>query len=64
MDAGDKLAAATLAASRCAALGHTEPADYFAQYVEFVRLFEDNEKAVKKAAVNAHLKVMDALGKR
>jgi hypothetical protein len=43
MDAGDKLAAATLAASRCAALGFTGLTDYFEQYAEFRRLFQLRE---------------------
>jgi hypothetical protein len=44
---GDKLAAAILAAARCAASGQIEVTDYMAQYAEFVRCFEELKKATK-----------------
>jgi hypothetical protein len=42
---GDKLAAATLAAAKCAASGQHEVKDYMAQYEDFVRSFEELNKA-------------------
>jgi len=54
MDAGDKLAAATLAASRCAALGTHDVADYFAQYEAFERLFEARGTAALEADALQH----------
>ena len=62
MNDGDKLAAATLAASRCAALGQSEVAEYFAQYEEFVRLFLDRERATDQAEMQRHGAIMDKLG--
>ena len=45
MEDGDKLAIATLAAARCAALGLHEVDDYLVQYDEFERRFEQKRQA-------------------
>jgi hypothetical protein len=60
MNEGDKLAAATLAAARCATPGQTDVASYFVQYEEFVRLFEQRERAGDEAEERRHAAVMDA----
>jgi hypothetical protein len=62
MDAGDKLAAATLAAGRCVALGQQTVTQYFTQYEEFVRLFEARESAADAAEGQRHNAVWGKLG--
>ncbi len=61
MDNPDSLAAATLAAARCASTGQTEVAQYFEQFVVFEEMFKahrDTEtRARSKASAEALIKM-------
>lgn len=55
MEDSDKLAIATLAASRCAALGTHEPADYVEAYSKIEALFRQHREAQGQAAAEKTL---------
>ncbi len=55
MTDGDKLAIATLAAARCAALGQYKPATYVMAYAEIERLFREYREAEASGQTEAIL---------
>jgi hypothetical protein len=59
MDDGDKLAIATLASGRCAALGKLEPADYVAAFIEIEQLFRKYRDAEGEAEAEAIMKTLE-----
>jgi len=58
LDDSDKLAAATLAAARCAARGAHDAADYVASYSEVEKLFIELREAESQAQTAAFIELM------
>ena len=64
MEPEDKLAAATLAAARCNALGLTSIDDYFSQYQDFVTLFVARAKEAPEVKAETLADALRRLDKR
>ena len=64
MDTEDKLAAATLAAARCAILGQHDVEAYFKQYLEFEQLFKQHRTAETSGRVDKQMDSLDKINRQ